>query len=161
MNLANRPRIGVMGPSECAAEILDLARETGRIIARRGAILVCGGGCGVMDAAAEGAKSEGGLTIGILPGASAAEANPHIDLPIVTDMGNARNVINVLTSQAVIAIAGGPGTLSEIALALKCRVPVVALRSWSIVAPGGGVPEGYIAVSSPEEAVDTALGLAR
>jgi len=114
-----------------------------------------------MEAAACGAKEAGGLTVGILPGARASEANPYIDIPIVTDMGNARNVINVLTSQVVIAIHGGYGTLSEIALALKCGTPVVAIGSWGLAPPEGIAPAEVAVAGSPAEAVALAIKLIR
>ena len=161
MDWKDRPRIGVMGPSECPPGVSNLAREVGRLIARAGGILICGGGGGVMEAAACGAKDAGGITVGILPGSSASEANSHIDIPIVTGMGNARNVINVLTSQSVIVIHGGCGTLSEIALALKCGTPVVALESWNIIPPEGGARPKIIVVTTPKEAVAAALACIR
>jgi uncharacterized protein (TIGR00725 family) len=150
-----------MGSAASTPRARELAHRVGVLIARAGAILVCGGRTGVMEAAAAGAKEAGGLTVGILPGASAAEANPHIDIPIVTDLGNARNVINVLSSHAVVAVHGGCGTLSEIALALKCGVPVVGLETWSIATPEGEAPAGFSTARSAEEAVRLALGLAR
>ena len=161
MELRVRPRIGVMGPSQCSAHGSQLAREVGLLIARAGGILICGGGRGVMEAAAAGAKEAGGITVGILPGSSAFEANPYIDIPIVTGMGNARNVINVLTSQAIIAIQGAYGTLSEIALALKCGTPVVALETWQIIPPKGGAAPEIIPARTPEEAVSSALAAIR
>jgi len=112
----------------------------------------------VMEASAKGAREAGGISVGILPGDSAAEANPYIDIPIVTDLGNARNSVNVLTSQAVIAIHGSYGTLSEIALAMKCRIPVVGLGTWDVVTPGGE-PLPITLAHSPEEAVTVALDL--
>ncbi len=150
------PRIGVMGPSFCSPEIYNLAREVGFHIGRQGAILICGGRSGVMEASARGAKEANGTTIGILPGESAAEANPYIDIPIVTGLGNARNAINVLTSQAIIAIDGSYGTLSEIALALKCNIPVVGMKTWRMIPPGGKPPQ-IILADSAEEAVSAAL----
>src|SRR5437867_2081048 len=159
MELRQRPRIGVMGASECPPRILELAREVGYLIGRRGGILVCGGQGGVMEAAARGAKEAGGITLGILPGARAADANPHIDIPIVTEMGNARNAINVLTSQAIIAVHGAYGTLSEIALALRSGTPVVGLETWSLAPPEGGQADIALA-RSPEEAVTLAFRLA-
>jgi len=111
-----------------------------------------------MEASAKGAKETGGITVGILPGDSAAEANPYIDIPIVTDLGNARNAINILTSQVIIAIHGSYGTLSEIALAMKCRVPVVGLGTWDLIPPGGE-PLPITLAHSPEDAVATALSL--
>jgi uncharacterized protein (TIGR00725 family) len=159
MELRQKPRVGVMGPSTCPPRIWDLAREVGACIAHEGAILVCGGTGGVMEAAACGAKSAGGITIGILPGASEADANPHIDIPIITDLGNARNIINVLTSHAIIAVAGAYGTLSEIALALKCGKPVVGLETWELIAPHGQPPAEITIARTPEEAVSEALRL--
>ncbi len=161
MELRHRPRIGVMGPAVCSPRECQLAREVGFIIGREGGILICGGLGGVMEAAARGAKEAGGITIGILPRASASEANSHIDIPIVSDMGNARNVINVLTSQAIIAIHGAYGTLSEIALALKCGTPVVGLETWTLIPPeGSAIPDVAIA-ATPEEAVMIALNRIR
>lgn len=111
-----------------------------------------------MEASARGAKEAGGITIGILPGESAMEANPYIDIPIVTGMGNARNVINVLTSQAIIAVHGSHGTLSEIALAMKCQIPVVGLGTWDLTPPGGE-PFPIARAHSAEEAVACAFNL--
>ncbi len=157
MELRKRPRIGVMGPGTCSPRVWQLAREVGFHIGREGAILICGGLGGVMEAAAAGAREAGGLTVGILPRASAADANPYIDIPIVTDMGHARNVINILTSQAIIAVHGLSGTLSEIALALKCGTPVVGLETW-ILAPPEGCPAPEILIAAtPREAVTLAL----
>lgn len=160
MELQKRVRIGVMGSSLCPPHLSELAYDVGRGIARRGGILICGGGSGVMEAAARGAKEAGGFTVGILPGAAASEANAYIDLPIVTDLGNARNVINVLTSQAIIAIGGAAGTLSEIALALKCGTPLVGLHTWGLTPPVGESPPEIHTVQTPEEAVELALRLA-
>jgi uncharacterized protein (TIGR00725 family) len=147
-----------MGPAVCPPAVYDLAREVGFLIGKKGALLICGGLTGVMEASARGAKEGGGITIGILPGSNPDEANPYIDIPIVTDLGNSRNVINILTSQAVIAIHGSYGTLSEMALAMKCRVPVVGLKTWGLVPPGGE-PVPVVPVQSAEEAVNTALSL--
>ena len=147
-----------MGPGTCPPDLYALAREVGYLIARRGAILICGGRGGVMEASARGAREGNGITVGILPGESAAEANPYIDIPIVTGLGNARNAVNVLTSQAIIAIAGSYGTLSEIALALKCGTPVVGLKTLSLFSPGGEALPITLAQSA-EEAVDSALAL--
>lgn len=159
MELRQRPRIGVMGPAICSPRCRQLAREVGFHIGRQGGILICGGLGGVMEAASAGAREAGGITVGILPRAVASEANPYIDIPIVTDMGNARNVINVLTSQAIIAVHGAYGTLSEIALALKCGTPVIGLETWELIPPqGGSAPEIEVA-STPEEAVTLALSL--
>lgn len=143
--------IGVIGGRECSPEEAKLAKEVGRLIAEKKAILICGGLGGVMEAAARGAFLAGGLTIGILPGKNRQEANPYIKLPIVTNMGAARNLIIVLSSQAVIAIGGGYGTLSEIAFALQYGVPVIALNSWQL-------PENrIIQATSPSEAIEKAI----
>jgi uncharacterized protein (TIGR00725 family) len=158
MEFRQKPRIGVMGPALCLPEVYSLARDVGFLIGQRGAILICGGRGGVMEASAKGAKEAGGITVGILPGASADDANPYIDIPIVTDLGNARNAINVLTSQAIIAIHGSYGTLSEIALALKCHTPVVGLDTWDLTPPGGrALPITYAQTAG--DAVAAALQL--
>ena len=133
-----------------------MAEQVGGGIARRGAVLVCGGLGGVMEAAARGASATGGLTIGILPGATADEANSFIDVPIVTGLGEARNALVVRSSDAIIAIAGEYGMLSEIALALKMGVPVVGLGTWQLRAPDGGVPP-IVAAQSAAEAVEKAF----
>ncbi len=127
-----RIKIGVVGASACDETIASIAYEVGQEIVRQGAVLLCGGLGGVMEAAAKGAKEAGGLTVGILPGASAKNANPYIDLSIVTDMGHARNIILVQSSDAVIAISGAYGTLSEIAIALKTGIPCIGIQTWDI-----------------------------
>ena len=158
MGMGLKHRIGVVGPASCPQDVYDLAQEVGFLIGRSGAILICGGRSGVMEASAKGAREAGGITVGILPGNSASEANPYIDIPVVTDLGNGRNIINVLTSQVVIAIHGSYGTLSEIALAMKCRIPVVGLRTWDLSAPGGE-PCPILIAHTAEEAVAAALKL--
>ncbi len=142
------------------ADVLALAEQAGREIARRGAILVCGGLGGVMEAAARGAHEAGGLAVGILPGESADGANPFIDVPVVTGLGEARNALVVRSSDAIIAIAGAYGTLSEIALALKMGVPVVGLGTWQLRAPDGSVPP-IVAAQSAAEVVEKAFGAIR
>ena len=125
-------RIGVIGGHKADPETTQLAEAVGEEIAKAGATLVCGGLGGVMEAACRGAKKAGGVTIGILPGLEAAAANPYVDYPIVTGIGDARNSIVVRSSEAVIAVAGEYGTLSEIAYALKSLIPVITLESWDI-----------------------------
>jgi uncharacterized protein (TIGR00725 family) len=124
--------VGVIGERRCSGEIADLAFETGRLIAAQGWILVCGGMGGVMEHACRGARSAGGLTLGILPGDSRRGGNPYLSYSVVTGLGEARNVLVVKSSQAIIAISGSYGTLSEIALANAAGVPVVGLRSWRL-----------------------------
>src|SRR4029079_10566597 len=126
-----RPVIGVMGPAACDDQIAQLASAVGRAIAERGAVLLTGGRTGVMEAACRGARDAGGLTIGILPGAVPADSppNPYVEVALYTGLGEARNWVNVCASDVLIAIGGGFGTLSEIALPLKARKPVALLRS--------------------------------
>jgi uncharacterized protein (TIGR00725 family) len=123
------PIIAVIGAGQCDSSIYQLAVEVGEEIGRKGAVLVCGGLGGVMEAAAKGAATVGGLTVGILPGPSTRSANPHIKIPVATDMGQARNVIIAHTADALVAVAGGAGTLSEIGHALKIGKPVVGLQT--------------------------------
>ena len=146
--------IGVIGTSEASTEEYQTAEEIGREIARRKGILVCGGLGGVMEASCRGAKSEGGLTIGIIPGSSKKEANPYVDIPIVTGISEARNIIVVRSSNAIIAIGGSFGTLSEIAFALKLEIPVVGINTWE-------VSTNIKKATTPKEAVDLAFSLAR
>lgn len=126
--------IGVMGGSTCSKEEYEIAYQVGRLIAKKGFALLCGGGRGVMEGAAKGAYDEGGLTIGIMPGSNKEETppNPYIKIPIFTGMSDGRNSINVKTSDVVIAIGGSFGTLSEIALALKNEKPVILLKTLEV-----------------------------
>lgn len=121
-----------MGPAACDSATAALACAVGRGIAQRGAVLLTGGRTGVMEEASRGAREAGGTTVGILPGAGPAEspANPYVDIPLYTGLGEGRNWVNVCASDALIAIGGGFGTLSEIALALKAKKPLVLLGSW-------------------------------
>ncbi len=121
----------------------------GRELARAGAVLVCGGGSGVMAAACRGAKAEAGTTLGILPGSDRSAANAWVDVAVATGLGEMRNALVVRAVDAVIAVAGGYGTLSEIALALRDGVPVVGLGTWEI--------EGVVEASSAADAVARAL----
>lgn len=146
------PFIGVIGAGSCPAEVAALAAEVGREIAKSGAVLVCGGLGGVMAAAARGAKEMKGFTVGILPGAATADANPYIDFPVATNIGQARNAVIVQTADVLIAVSGSYGTLSEMAMALRLGKGVVALLpSFSV--------SGVRVVGSPEEAVREALSL--
>ncbi|PYP01322.1 MAG: TIGR00725 family protein [Gemmatimonadetes bacterium] len=122
------PLVAVVGGSACTAQEAEWATAVGRLIAERGAVLLCGGLGGVMEAAARGAKAAGGLTIGILPGDDPADANASIDVALATGMGEMRNALIVRAAQALIAIGGGWGTLSEIALARRSNTPVVGLH---------------------------------
>ncbi len=127
-----KPIIAVIGGRRTEKALLSEAEEAGRLIARRGATLVCGGLGGVMEAASKGAKSEGGLTVGILPHNDSKEANQYIDIPVATGLGIGRNVIIARTADALIAVGGEYGTLSEIAFALQMGKPIVGIKTWDI-----------------------------
>ncbi len=124
--------IGVVGNSVPLKEYEQIAEDLGALIAEKGWILVCGGLGGVMESVAKGARSKDGLTIGILPGSDKKDANPHIQVPILTSMQQARNAIIVRTADIVIAVGAGLGTLSEIAMALKINKPVISISSWDV-----------------------------
>jgi uncharacterized protein (TIGR00725 family) len=134
--VSKRLHIGVIGEQDARPEMRKLAEEVGREVARRGGVLVCGGLGGVMEAASRGAAAEGGTVVGILPGTRWEEANPYVTVPVVTGLGEARNVVVVRSSDALVAVGGGYGTLSEIAYALKLGVPVVGLYTWELSRPG-------------------------
>lgn len=150
--IRKRKVIGVIGASEAPKEILDKAREVGRLIAERGGILLCGGLGGVMSAAAEGAKSIGGLTIGILPFYERDKANEFIDIVIATGMGHSRNSIIAASVDGLIAVGGSYGTLSEIAFGRKLEKPVMSLDSFE-VRLHGKVQGDILAASTPKDAV--------
>ena len=151
--------IAVIGGSQCSREEAKIAEEVGRQLARQGAILVCGGLSGIMEAACKGASSEGGVTIGILPGESRQAANPYVQIPIVTGLGYARNITVVKSAQAVIAIDGSYGTLSEISHALQSGIPVIGLNTWTL-SINSKQDNSIIPARNAAEAVDKALNLA-
>ncbi|HEY1511435.1 MAG TPA: TIGR00725 family protein [Solirubrobacteraceae bacterium] len=146
------PYVAVVGPGDASAAQIDAAERVGRELARAGAVVVCGGLGGVMAAACRGAAGAGGTTVAILPGNERGAANEWAQIVIPTGMGEMRNALVVRAAEAVIAIGGAYGTLSEVALALKTGVPVVGLQTWPI--------EGIVVASSAEEAVSRALSLA-
>jgi len=146
--------IGVIGGGDCSEEISRTAEEVGRRIAQAGGILVCGGMGGVMEAACKGAKEKNGTTIGILPGVDKDQANPYVDFPIVTGLGEGRNLLVVRNSDAVIALPGKFGTLSEIAFCLRLGKPVIGLSTWK-------VSDEIIPAENAEEAVKIALDKAK
>jgi len=152
--------IGVIGDSSCPPEEAKLAESVGELLAQRGATIVCGGLGGVMEAVCRGAKSKGGLTIGILPGKNSSTANPWVDIPLVTGLGEARNVVVAKSAQAIIAIGGNYGTLSEIAYALKSSIPVIGLNTWSL-SRNGQEDDSIIKAQSATEAVDKAISLVK
>jgi uncharacterized protein (TIGR00725 family) len=148
--------IAVIGGSRCSTEELKLAEAVGRELARRGVTLICGGLGGIMEAACKGASSEGGVTVGILPGDNRHAANPYVNIPIVTGLGYARNVLVVKSAQAVIAVDGSYGTLSEIAHALQNGIPVIGLNTWSLSLKGK-VNDAIIPAHDAQEAVEKAI----
>jgi uncharacterized protein (TIGR00725 family) len=160
MTNSTRPlRISVAGSGSATEAELKTAEETGRLLARRGAVLLCGGLGGVMEAACRGASSEGGITVGILPGPDAEAANPYVSIPVPTGLGEARNAIVAIASDALIAIGGSLGTLSEIALALKRGIPVIGLDTWSLDEQRMKLSVLH-QVAKPSEAVELACSLA-
>lgn len=141
--------IGVIGGRRTEKKLLKEAEEVGRLIAQKNAVLICGGLTGVMEYASKGAKSAGGLTIGILPQNDTKEANEYIDIPIPTGMGIARNVIIVRASDVLIAVGGEYGTLSEIAFALQIGKPVIGISTWDI--------KGVIPAENAKDAIEKAF----
>jgi len=133
--MKSRPYIGVIGAGTCPAPIYDLARTLGFEIGARGWILVCGGLGGVMEGAARGCVEAGGMTVGILPGLDRGSANPYITVALPTGLGDGRNLLVVRSADLLVAVSGGYGTLSEIALALKADKPVIGLQTWKDI-PG-------------------------
>jgi hypothetical protein len=158
--MKERRFIAVIGGGQCSAAEAQLAEAVGRELAKRGAVVVCGGLTGVMEAVCKGARAEGGITVGILPGDSAAEANPYVQIPVVTGMGYARNSIVVKSAQAVIAIDGSYGTLSEIAYALQYGIPVIGLNTW-VISLNGQEDSSIIIARDPQDAVEKALAVAQ
>ena len=156
-----RPAIAVVGPgTDVPGDVLASANEVGRLLAQGDFVVVCGGLGGVMEAAARGAREAGGLVIGLLPGRDRTGANPHLSVAIATGLGEARNALVVSSADAVIAVGGSWGTLSEIALARRAGKPVVSLHGWQVT-DAGGKPVVIDEAESPKDAVarvHTALG---
>jgi uncharacterized protein (TIGR00725 family) len=132
MTQGRKKVIGVIGASACSQDAVTIAERVGEEIAGRGALLVCGGRGGVMEAACRGAKNRGGTTIGILPDSMSGTANDYVDIAIATGLGEARNSVIVNSADGLIAVSGSYGTLSEIAFALKQGKPVVGISTWDI-----------------------------
>jgi uncharacterized protein (TIGR00725 family) len=143
--------VAVIGPSEATAEELACAEQVGRLLAARGAVVVCGGLGGVMDAVSRGASGAGGTVLGILPGTNRSDANEHVTVALTTGMGEMRNGLVVRAADAVVAVGGAYGTLSEIAFALRTGVPVVGIGTWDL--------DDVIDVADPGAAVDLVLEL--
>jgi len=152
----------VCGPRECSAGEWDTAYAVGALLAGRGAVVVCGGYGGVMAAAAQGARSGGGVTVGILSGADRAGAEPALSVVIPTGLGEARNAVIVNAADAVIVVGGSWGTLSELALALRRGgIPVVQVGGWRVVDAHGDPVPGVVHAETAQDAVDRALTSAR
>ena len=155
--MSGTPYIAVVGAGEASADHLAGAEQVGRELASAGAVLVCGGLGGVMEASCRGARSAGGTTLGILPGADRAAANPWVDVAVATGLGEARNALVVRASDAVVAVAGEFGTLSEIALALKAGKPVIGLGTWEL----GRDPDPIVRARDGTHAAALALAAVR
>ena len=152
--------IAVIGGGQCSAQEAALAETVGRELAKRGAILVCGGLGGVMEAACRGAAIESGVTVGILPSDDPATSNRYVQIAVATGVGYARNIGVVKSAQAVIAIDGDYGTLSEISYALKSDIPVIGLNTWSL-SRNGQEDNAIIKAEDGVEAVEKAVSLAK
>jgi len=154
--------VGVVGPGDTGSSpdgqaLESLAEEVGRRLAEAGAVVVCGGLGGVMAAACRGAAEAGGLTVGLLPGDDRAAANPWVTVPVATGLEELRNGLVVRTADALVAVGGAYGTLSEVALALKAGKTVVGLGTWDLVRPDGKQDAGIVRAATAAEAVEVVL----
>jgi uncharacterized protein (TIGR00725 family) len=150
------PYVAVVGPGDASPPELHAAEEVGAGLAAAGALVVTGGLGGVMEAACRGARSRNGLTVGLLPGLDRGDANGWVEVAIPTGLGEARNALLVRAADAIVAVGGAWGTLSEIALGLRAGRPVIGLGTWELRQAGEAV-EGIRAMDSPSEAVAEAL----
>jgi uncharacterized protein (TIGR00725 family) len=152
--------IAVVGGNRAPSRLLAEAESVGRELSRHGCTLICGGRGGIMEAACRGARAEGGHTIGIMPGTDSRDMNAYVEFPIVTGMGLARNVIIVRTAEAVIAIGGAYGTLSEVAHALNLGKPVIGLHTWRFA--NDNVDDSpVVRARDAQDAVEKAVAVAR
>jgi uncharacterized protein (TIGR00725 family) len=159
--VGRRVQVAVCGPGRCAPEEERAARRVGELLAARGAVVLCGGGTGVMAAAAKGARHAGGTVVGVLPGGGPApgERAAEVDVIIATGLGEARNAVIVQSADAVIVVGGSWGTLSELALAMRRGgVPVVTLGGWQVLDGDGRPVPGPVPAADPDQAVELALG---
>ncbi|MGH2849822.1 MAG: TIGR00725 family protein [Solirubrobacteraceae bacterium] len=159
--MSGAPYIAIVGPSEAEEPVLGLAFECGRMLAAGGAVVVCGGLGGVMDAACRGVHESGGMTVGLLPGFDRSAANPHLTVAIATGLGELRNGLVVRAADAVIGVGGSFGTLSELALARRIGTPVVLLGGWRVHEASGASAELGVRVRTAPRAVAVALAAAR
>jgi hypothetical protein len=155
---ARAPLVAVCGGSAASAEEVRVAEEVGRLLAVRGAVVVCGGLGGVMEGACRGAAAAGGLTVGLLPGDDPDAANSHVGLALATGLGELRNGLIARACRGMIAIGGGYGTLSEVALMLRLGRPVCTLGSWGLIPPGSGGGDPVHRAAGAEDAVSWMLG---
>ena len=151
-----RIHVAVVGSGHADESERDLAARLGRALAEAGAVVVCGGLGGVMEAVCRGVRDGGGLSVGILPGADRGAANPYVDIAVPTGMGEGRNVLVVRGADAVVAVGGEYGTLSEVALALQAGIPVIGLGTWELAKQGRAV-EVVLRANTPEEAAAAAV----
>ena len=152
--------VGVAGASQPEPVLVEQAERLGRRLAEGGAVVICGGGPGVMEAVCRGAQAAGGTTVGLLPGLDRAEGNPYLTVSLPTGLGQGRNLLLVRSSAALVAVGGGFGTLSEIALALRTGTPVVGLATWSLHLDARPV-DAFPVAADPDAAADLALEAAR
>ncbi|HAM02480.1 MAG TPA: TIGR00725 family protein [Acidimicrobiaceae bacterium] len=152
----DRLHVAVVGGGHADEEDCDRAARVGRALAEAGAVVVCGGLGGVMAAACRGARDGGGTSVGILPGADRSVANEYVDVAVTTGMGEGRNILVVRNADAVVAVGGEFGTLSEVALALQAGIPVIGLDTWEL-SKGGRPARGVLEAANPEDAADIAV----
>ena len=152
--------VGVAGASQAGPGLVEQAERLGRRLAERGAVVLCGGGPGVMEAVCRGAQSAGGATVGLLPGLDRAEGNPYLTVSLPTGLGQGRNLLLVRSADALVAVGGGFGTLSEIALALRTGTPMVGLATWSLHLDAKAV-DAFPVAADPDAAAAMALKAAR
>ncbi|WP_042414988.1 TIGR00725 family protein [Streptacidiphilus anmyonensis] len=156
--MSHAPYVAVIGPGEATRDECATAEEVGRLLAARGAVVVCGGLGGVMEAVARGASGSGGTVVGLLPTRSRSDGNPHLTVTLPTGLGELRNGLVVGVADGVIAVGGSWGTMSEVALALRTGKPVVSLGGWRLTPPSGGLP-GPHEVATPDQAVSALLAV--
>lgn len=153
------PYVAVVGPADASEVETAAAYATGAALAARGAVVICGGMGGVMAAVAAGVRSAGGTCVGLLPGYSREGASPDLTVALATGLGEVRNALVVRAADALVAVGGSWGTLSEIALAVRSGRRVVALGGWQVVDAAGSPVDGVIFVSDPGDAVEAVLAL--
>lgn len=154
------PVVAVIGGYDVGDDVLAAAEEVGRRLAEAGAVVVTGGRRGVAEAASRGAAQAGGTVVGVLPGRDRSEANPWVGIAVPTGLGETRNALVVMGADAVVALPGSFGTLSEMAFALLAGTPVVGIGAWEL-RPSGGGDDPVVRAEDPEGAVTLAVELAR